>query len=173
MESRRRKAFSRRTIHLSRSLAGVALRIYALVRPRVLRELRGFILRGDRSILATKTFRLPRTRSRERLGVGSWRLGIGSIASIDDPFANRQKPVIVDARFAERTLRAVETIRGHAARRVEAVQRRVGRLSRRGIFARRLPEVGCNALDVENVVHDLERQPEFGSGAVDRTNAIV
>ena len=50
---------------------------------------------------------------------------------------------------------------------------RVGGLAGGRILARRLAEIGRRALDVENVVHDLKRQPEFSRGAIDRVDLVA
>ena len=74
---------------------------------------------------------------------------------------------------ARSALRAVETFGRHAARCLEAVQRRAGRLSRGGILTRRLTEYRSLTLDVENIVDDLKRQAELGGSAVDGRHLIL
>ena len=73
-------------------------------------------------------------------GARTWRQR--SIRALDDPPADAEQVRIGDARVAQRQLRARSR---HSAamplRRVEAVERRIGRLAGRGILARRLAEL--------------------------------
>ena len=71
-------------------------------------------------------------------------------------------------RAVERGQRALDALGRHPARRVEAVERRIGRLARGGVLAGGLAERLRRPLDVEDVVDDLEGEAELGGEALDR-----
>src|SRR5689334_5032775 len=73
----------------------------------------------------------------------------------------------------ERTERAPHAVGRHAARGVETVERRIGRLAGGGVLAGRLAEGLCRFLDVEDVVHDLEGEPELRGERLDRADLEI
>ena len=91
-------------------------------------------------------------------------------STIQRPMPSRR----ASARFAAAsTLSArARQSRGHAARRLEPVELRVGGLAGGRILPGGLPEIRRRALDVENVVDDLKRQAELARGAIDRVHLL-
>ena len=76
--------------------------------------------------------------------------------------ADAEEVRISDARGAQRSRRVPGSGR-QLPRRDQAVERRIRRLAGGGILARRLAEVGRRALDVQDVVDDLECQAELAA----------
>ena len=58
----------------------------------------------------------------------------------------------------------------HRPRRLEAVERGIGRLAGRGILAGGLPQVRRRAFDIQHVVDDLKRETELRGRAIDRVD---
>jgi hypothetical protein len=71
------------------------------------------------------------------------------------------------SRLIERRQRAVDAMDGQPSRFLESVHRGVGGLSGSRILSRRLPELRRGAFHVQNVVHDLKRETQLRSTAVD------
>src|SRR5437763_16922038 len=70
-------------------------------------------------------------------------------------------------------LRAIDAAGREVARSLEAVQGRVRDFVLGGVLAGRLAELVPRSLDVQHVVHDLEREPELAGVRVDRINRAV
>src|SRR6267378_2392626 len=83
---------------------------------------------------------------------------VGQRAERDGPLAERSEPLLGPL---DQELRL-------AARGLEAVHRGIGRLLLALVAARRLAELLETPFDVEDVVDDLEREPELTSRLADR-----
>src|ERR671924_169406 len=78
---------------------------------------------------------------------------VGQGAERRRPCAERREPL----------LRALDVHLRLAPRRLEAVDRGVGRLLLSLVAARRLAELLEAPLDVEDIIHDLEGEPELAA----------
>ena len=86
---------------------------------------------------------------------------------VDDPFRNRHEPPVVERRAAQCLARPLEALRRQRARSIETEQRRIGRLGAGGVLAGGLAELGRAALDVEDVIDNLEGEADIGGESVD------
>ena len=72
-----------------------------------------------------------------------------------------------EARVREHLARACRALGGQLPGALDAEQRGVGRLRPGRVLAGRLSELLGAAFDVEDVVDDLERQPDLGRVPID------
>src|SRR6185312_2453469 len=96
----------------------------------------------------------PGSLSRADAGFASRR----SMAAQRDPVGDFRQPAGAGAEGQERGMRLAAQRRGALARGVEAERGHVRRLATRGVLAGGLAERRRRALDVEDVVDDLERE---------------
>ena len=82
------------------------------------------------------------------------------IVLLDDPRRHVGQAAVMQARRLKRAQRTLVMFGGERARRVQAVDGWVCRLARFGVFACGFPKLLRVSLDVEDVVHDLERKAQ-------------
>ena len=113
--------------------------------------------------------RATRTRSR-RAGFSAFLLTT-SAACGRPPSPHSRQPAVGEAALVERCLGSVQAVGRHRARALESEERGVRRLVALCVFARSLAECGRFALDIKDVVDDLERQPDLLGVPPDRGDA--
>src|SRR5215218_9418447 len=86
-----------------------------------------------------------------------------SIASLDDPRREVGQAAAVKPRALERRQSASMPIGCELSGRLDSVQRRVSRLPGSGVLARRLSQIAGMALDVEDVIDNLEGEPDLAT----------
>ena len=86
-------------------------------------------------------------------------------SSSDDPVARSRRDAVRQPCASSAPCARAEALGGQLARPVEAEERRVGRLGAGRVLAGGLAELLRAALDVEDVVDDLKREPDFGGAA--------
>src|SRR6185436_10072842 len=95
------------------------------------------------------------------------------VPAADNPIRDGPQPAVLEACVVEDGLGLAHTIGGHRSRAFEAEKRRIAGLGARGILARAFAERCSVALDIQDVVHDLERKPDQVSEALDPRHECI